>query len=339
MESSDTELLRREYETVYPVAVNFAASIEEQLSSLMDGKPLSLGVPIEKRIKTWTSIKGKIERKNLLLSSVRELDDLVGLRVITLFLRDLQTIQDLLQDNFEILHTEDAGKKLDEAHFGYQSVHYVLALPHSWLNIPTMKEFKGLRAEVQVRSLAQHIWAAASHKLQYKRESSVPEPIRRSISRASALLETVDLEFERVLAEREDYLNDVKESEVDELELNVDLLNPILSTEFPLRNKEYDEPYAELLEDLNAFNINKVKELKNLIEKNWSCIWEREKSSLEETAARLEAKQKLYGTSKERLEAGVYFTHVGLARAALHCQFGEEWNEFIKSASRERFHK
>jgi ppGpp synthetase/RelA/SpoT-type nucleotidyltranferase len=30
----------------------------------------------------------------------------------------------------------------------------------------------GLRAEVQVRTTAQHIWAAASHKLQYKHEES-----------------------------------------------------------------------------------------------------------------------------------------------------------------------
>jgi ppGpp synthetase/RelA/SpoT-type nucleotidyltranferase len=60
--------------------------------------------------------------------------------------------------------------------------------------------------ELQLRTLAQHIWAVASHKLQYKREASVPVPIRRSINRVSALLEMVDLEFDRVLLEREQYV-------------------------------------------------------------------------------------------------------------------------------------
>lgn len=58
----------------------------------------------------------------------------------------------------------------------------------------------GLKAEVQVRTVTQHVWAAASHVLQYKQEASVPLPVRRSIYRVSALLETVDLEFERVLS-------------------------------------------------------------------------------------------------------------------------------------------
>ena len=80
-------------------------------------------------------------------------------------------------------------------------------MPDDWLNVPTFREFKGLRAELQIRTLAQQLWAAASHKLQYKRESSVPYPIRRSIHRVAALLETVDLELERVLSERDPHLS------------------------------------------------------------------------------------------------------------------------------------
>ena len=90
----------------------------------------------------------------------------------------------------------------------YQSLHYIIRIPKHWLKVSTFADLGELKAEIQLRTLAQHIWAATSHKLQYKHEDSVPPPIRRSIYRVSALLETVDLEFERVLAERGTYIEE-----------------------------------------------------------------------------------------------------------------------------------
>jgi putative GTP pyrophosphokinase len=52
-----------------------------------------------------------------------------------------------------------------------------------------------LRAELQVRTVLQHAWAAVSHKLQYKREDDIPVQLRRKLFRLSALFELADDEF------------------------------------------------------------------------------------------------------------------------------------------------
>ena len=63
--------------------------------------------------------------------------------------------------------------------------------------------------------------------LQYKREAGVPPPLRRAIHRASALLETADLESERILSEKDAYRETLTDAGGSEL-LNVDLLEKIL---------------------------------------------------------------------------------------------------------------
>jgi putative GTP pyrophosphokinase len=71
-----------------------------------------------------------------------------------------------------VLERQDAQLRLAEDQFGYASIHFAVELPASWLRVPSRAGLGGLRAEIQVRTTAQHIWAAASHKLQYKHEES-----------------------------------------------------------------------------------------------------------------------------------------------------------------------
>jgi hypothetical protein len=54
---------------------------------------------------------------------------------------------------------------------------------------------KDLKAEVQVRTVLQHAWAAISHALQYKHEQEVPKHLARQLFRLSGLLELADEEF------------------------------------------------------------------------------------------------------------------------------------------------
>jgi hypothetical protein len=182
---------------------------------------------------------------------------------------------------------------------------------------------RGLKAEIQVRTIAQHIWAAASHDLQYKHEESVPLPVRRAIYRVSALLETVDLEFERVLEQRALYRDDVNVSKTTDT-LNVDLLEKVLDSLLPADNKKDDEDYADLLTDFLYFGLDTVPKLQSLIEKHISKI-------LEVDAEIVKGKRKEYlvnETHSERIAKGVYLTHAGLAREALLQEFGEEFNAY-----------
>src|ERR1700690_3888715 len=100
-----------------------------------------------------------------------------------------------------------------------------------------MAGLANLRAEIQVRTTAQHIWAEASQTLLYKNEKAVPQTLKRAIYRVSALLETVDLEFERVLSDRDDYKAEVAQTALAEETLDVDTLQQVLGESWPSAKK------------------------------------------------------------------------------------------------------
>lgn len=323
---STSDTLRKDFDIQVDNATKLKNAILEQLHNLFTTNNISLGVPMEGRVKTWISITDKIERKTLTLQKIDELDDLIGIRVILLFLPDLQRVDTLLRSTFDIVSVEDTSSRLSENQFGYQSQHYVLKIPSDWTNIPSFSHLGNFKFEIQVRTLAQHIWAAASHKLQYKHEDNVPPPLRRAINRVSALLETADLEFERILNERKIYVeNDIANISPTE-QLNVDLIQSILSELFPLKNKADSEPYAFFLKDLFHFKIQTVSELRNLLNTYMTIIMNKEH---EEFSRRYESNE-YDGTTLERMKKGVFYTHVGLARQALREKFGDanvtEWH-------------
>ena len=276
---------------------------------------------MEIRVKKWTSIENKLERKNLEIESILSLRDLVGVRAILLFLTDLDKIDELIRSTFEVTSSEDTADRLGEAQFGYQSLHYTIKVPLIWLEIPTMADFGDIQAEVQVRTLAQHIWAAASQKLQYKNEASVPPPIRRAINRAFALLETIDLEFERILEKRREYRDIEIPKGIDATELNVDILESMLRDRFPEANRsDGEENYSELLENLTALSVQTVADFDTILKGKYAATMEEERTQL----SIVDPETGYIGSSEERHRAGVYFTHVGLARVALAHHFGDE---------------
>lgn len=320
--SKDT--LQNDYNQIKPNSEKFMAALCDQIENLLSMHSITLGVPLECRVKSFESISQNIERNKLSLKSVIELDDLVGIRLILLFKRDVEKIHEIMMKTFNIIRYEDTGARLTETQFGYQSVHYIIKIPKSWLNVPSFHDFIVFKAEVQVRTLAQHIWAATSHVLQYKQEASVPPPIMRSIYRVSAILETVDLEYERLLVERESYITKVDTSQED-IKLNVDLVQKILDELLPAENKASDESYSELIEDLLYFGIDTVGKLRQLIRSNLSEVLKEDKLLVKNVLE--DKKSPLRPT--ERLKRGVFFVHVGLARVAIEKQFGNEWSKYM----------
>lgn len=319
--SASLEDLQAQYRAFEGLANKFALALSEQFRHLLQKNAIPLGVPIEHRVKSWQSTEEKLKRNAL--GNLSDLSDLVGLRLILLFKRDVERISDIICHKFTVTEKEDTMARLNEDQFGYQSLHLSLAIPQDWLNVPSFSEFRELRAEIQIRTLAQHIWAGASHHLQYKQESSVPLPVRRSIYRVSALLETVDLELERVLAQRADYLTEIREVPAGG-KLNVDLLARVLDGLLPAENKEHHENYSALLVDLTAFGIENVKELEELIRSK------RKEILAEDAKIAHRCQLGEHPGDKERFDRGVYFTHVGLVRQALKQQVGEKrWHTYM----------
>ncbi len=295
----------------------------------MKQSDITLALPIEYRVKEIDSIIDKIERSESKTSSLKDITDLIGLRIILLFRRDVEKVCDVISKQFDVIEKDDKLTIISESQFGYSSVHFLVTVPASWLSVPTLAPFKGLKAEIQVRSMAQHIWAAASHKLQYKNEQSVPIPVRRSIHRVSALLETVDLEFERILDEKNEYRREIeKVAKSPKAPLNVDLLENILDELLPAENKDVEkgELYGDLLQDLIGNGISYSDELIKAIRENLPFVMADEEKNIDEMRKHFNPKR----TSKARMDRGVYFTHIGLVRGVISKAVGHNWADYIK---------
>ncbi len=317
--------IQNDYNRISEDCDQFARELARQLEELLCQKNISLGFPLQYRVKSMASILEKIERGAIHVEDLRGVTDLIGLRIILLFKRDVETVRNLLQKSLRVFSEEDTHARLGDREFGYGSVHMDIGLKPSWAKMPTFRNAGNLRAEIQIRTVAQHIWASASHLLQYKREAAVPPPVRRAIHRVSALLETVDLEFERVLEQRAEYSSDIKDKSGAEL-LNVDLLAKVLSESLPQKNRDEAENYADLLDDLLVFEIRSAQQLRALLLEQREHLHVAEEERLREEREMDEP----IGVSRERLNSGVFFTHVGLAREALSGRYGRKWREYQK---------
>lgn len=331
-EPLDIKELESEYKTLTPILASFCDEISHQIVKLIEESNVTMGFPVQYRLKTWESLSEKLDRLPR-FSKLLEIQDLVGLRIILLFKRDVEIVTQLIHNNFTVVRQYNTQERLKEDQFGYSSIHLIIQLRDDWLSVPTLSKMKGMIAEIQIRTLAQHIWAEASHKLQYKQEKNIPPVIRRSIFRVSALLETVDLEFERVLEERESYRNYIVDGMPTSLDerLNVDLLETLLDSLLPSVNKSPNEDYATLLMNLEHFGIKTKQQLESLFEKHISHVIEYDvKKAHELITEHNNGSVKLLPYTLSRARKNVYFAHTGLVRQILRLEFGQNATEYFR---------
>lgn len=321
----DNKSILNSHEELAPLAERFSRRLVEQIEEILKSANIALAVPIESRVKSWDSLNAKIGSRGLTIESVTDLTDFIGVRLVLLFSRDVGRCCEAIASTFEVLTTEDTRSRLRDSEFGYHSIHYHARIPATWHNIPTFSAFRELSVEIQIRTAAQHIWAAASHVLQYKHETSVPSQLRRSIHRVSALLETVDLEFERVLEDRDKYQESLESKRSDDENLNVDLLRKVLDDTLPAKNKKPDEDYSMLLSELSTTGLREVGEIRDLILSHLHDVISLDKmiakallngvADGDEVSASVNGM--LYGGSRSRASNGIFFSHTGLVREIL----------------------
>lgn len=311
---SELDRLRTEYELQAAKARRLLSGIKEQLETVVASNDIALAVPIEARVKTWDSVRGKFERKGYEPNSLESIKDLAGIRLITLFQADVVKLDGIIKEMLDIVEAEDTSSRLGEAQFGYLSNHYICRLPAAWQSIPSYQGLGDVVSEIQLRTLAQHMWAAASHKLQYKREDSAPPPLRRSINRVSAILEMVDLEFARIIAETNEYIKNEDLTVQHQGLLNVVNLGKILDDVFPEENKGSHEDLDGLLSQLQMLGITDSKVFYDYMVAGADAALESDKNAVSDELSS--------GRKSRRLARGVFFQHTGLAREALRASLG-----------------
>lgn len=189
---------------------------------------------IEARTKTVESFCGKIARDGKSYGNpLDEMTDLSGCRIITFYNDELDAVEKMIRSTFTVDEKNSIRKDLSEnpKEFGYLSRHFVVSFNADRLKLGEYKRFSGMKAEIQVRSVLQHAWAAIEHKLQYKRSEDIPRPLRRKLFQISALLEMADDQFSyikrKVAALRAEYREELV-SGVGAVPINIESLDVFL---------------------------------------------------------------------------------------------------------------
>jgi putative GTP pyrophosphokinase len=193
--------LTGEYSSMWPLHDAFTNTCKGLLEALLDDGAVA-PFAVEGRTKTMESFAGKINREGKAgkYKSLSDITDLSGIRIIAYLQEDCDKIGDIIQRDFTIDATNSVRKEdeLDPDKFGYLSTHFVVSLPESRIALREFARFADLKAEIQVRTLLQHTWAAIDWKFRYKEEREAPKELRRRLFRISALLEAADNEFSSV---------------------------------------------------------------------------------------------------------------------------------------------
>ncbi len=229
--------LTQAYAAVRPTYVAFTASLSGVISTIAKAKGVEVH-QIEQRTKELDSFDDKVNREDKLgkYADFTDVTDLSGIRIITylpsevdLLIRHLRESMDVDEANSRVVSDE-----METDRFGYQSTHLVLSYSAERLALPDFARFADMKAEIQVRTVLQHAWAAIDWKLRYKNEHETPRPLRRRLFRISALLESVDDDFtflnERISELREQYENEIKAGALD-IELNLESIQTYLNAE------------------------------------------------------------------------------------------------------------
>lgn len=200
------EMLLEEFRAKLPLY----EKLQQVVSNLLTNRIKDIGLELnsmESRIKAEKSLAGKLRRKGQKYSSLSDITDIFGIRIITFYNEDVDRIASLAETIFDIdwPNSVDKRKQHKFDSFGYNSLHYICTLPKHLYFDPSFPEINEIRFELQMRTALQHVWSAIQHDIGYKSEIETPIEYHRSLSRLAGLLELADNEFSRIRTAITDY--------------------------------------------------------------------------------------------------------------------------------------
>ena len=156
--------------------------------------------------KTTKSVEKKIEQKKKDNTgySLKDLEDIVGLRVVCFYPSDIETVAQYIRqlNKRDLLIIRDEPKKYES---GYRGHHFVVTLTEAAL--------EEIRCEIQIVTMLFEAWACKTHSLTYKGKDKKSEHRKHAQLLADAL---------RVADEHSEFLKQLatKERELDEQRKN-----------------------------------------------------------------------------------------------------------------------
>jgi len=232
-------------------------------------------VSVSSRVKTSESLTEKQRRKRY-KNPAQEITDIIGLRVITYTEDDAKLVCALVTGTFltDASLSIDKGERLKVDQIGYRSYHFVCELGKKRVELPEFQAFKGLRFEVQVRTVLQHAWAEVEHDRNYKFSGILPAALQRRLFLISGVLEMGDRELNQLSRDIDSYASGVearaREGKLREEELNSTTIRALLreiSKALKKTKIQFDadpDTLAEVIDECGILGIKTTTDLKAL---------------------------------------------------------------------------
>jgi len=199
-------MLLEEYRSQKPVFEKLQEIVMAQLRAMVTRSGMEITV-LESRVKGEASLAGKLQRKGAKYSTLSDITDIFGARLVAFYNEDVERISSMVEQLFDIdwPNSVDKRKMHQFDSFGYNSLHYICRLPASVYHDEQQPQLNQVWFELQMRTALQHAWSAIQHDIGYKNDVEIPVEYHRALSRLAGMLELADLEFSRIRADIVDY--------------------------------------------------------------------------------------------------------------------------------------
>ena len=160
---------------------------------------------IKSRIKILDRVIEKLNRKEKELTVdniTRYVSDVVGMRIVCSFIKDVYTIVDIIRSTGEFIVKSEKDYIEEPKSSGYRSYHMIVLVP---IHLENRTEY--IQVEIQIRTVAMDCWASLDHKLRYRYPGNLPQSSEDEIVDIANDMLMIDKKMQHI----SDVLNKVKE--------------------------------------------------------------------------------------------------------------------------------
>lgn len=222
---------------------------------------------VESRAKSVDSVRLKVLRKGYGNPGM-QLTDKIGTRIITHFEPDVDRVAKYVRDYLDLDEKRSIDKRisLGLTEFGYRSLHFVGTIRDDRIRMG-YERLKGVRFELQIRSILEHAWAEIEHDAVYKSGLKLPDSMTRQLSAIAGTLEILDHQFERLRAQRGELISKYEDEYLagDGLDETLDSARLIanLNAQFPrgigwLESERTGKPFPPGIESTCVYALSAV---------------------------------------------------------------------------------
>ena len=170
----------KEYMIIYKCALhNVRTRVDillEDFTSFHSYNPID---HVKQRVKDPESIADKLHRQNFAITADnvwKHLKDVVGLRCICFYEKDIHYIANILKRQPDLLVHSEKDYVTNPKASGYRSFHLILEVP-----VHMSQKTEIVPVEVQIRTQAMEFWASLEHRVKYKYKDQMPEHLSKEL--------------------------------------------------------------------------------------------------------------------------------------------------------------